>query len=155
MKFRDFLKIWGFIILKVWCVSKLPSTNILICLVLTQIPKDIWIGHKLRPQWPFKIFDWEMAIIVAILMCYICIIILNIWSYLQSSAMSYLQNLFHIVNCSTFYMKWNVYFSWIAREFTSRFSGNYKELSQDQLKLVAFCHGTVYVIISEFSNELI
>ena len=45
-----------------------------------------------------------MAIIVAILMCYICIIILNIWSYLQSSAMSYLQNLFHIVNCLTFYM---------------------------------------------------
>ncbi len=123
-KIRDFSQLWGSIIPKLWHLSNFPCTHILICLVLTQALKDIGIEQKLRPQSPFKICNWEMAIIVANLLCCICIIILSVWSYLQSCAMSYLQHLFTILNCSTFYMKWNAYFSWIAREFTSKFCRN-------------------------------
>ena len=119
VKFRDFPQIRGLIIPKIWRLSKFPCTHILICSLLTQVPKDIWIGQKLQPQWPFKNCDWEMAIIVAIC-CYICIIILSVWSYLHSCAMRYLRSLYSTLSTVwCFYIKLHVFFvncTWIHVE---------------------------------------
>ena len=64
VKFRDFSQLWGTLIPKICHLSKFPCTHILICSVSTKVPKLIWIGEKIRPQWPFKISTlWKIEIL--------------------------------------------------------------------------------------------